>query len=132
DPASWRIATALAGIALVALVMLAAWLLTRSGPITTISGYLLAIDGNGIVMSRVGLLDVFLALFALSAFICILLDRTRTARPGALWWRPWLLLAGIALGAAVAVKWSGLWFVAAFGLFSVLADPAIRRGVLEF
>jgi len=132
DPMSWRIATALAGIVLVALVMLAAWLLTRSGPITTVTGFLLAIDGNGIVMSRVGLLDGFLAVFALAAFICILLDRSRTARTGALWWRPWLLLAGALLGAAVAVKWSGIWFVAALGLFSVLADPAIRRGVLEF
>ncbi len=131
DPASWRIATALTGIALVALVMVGAWLLTRSGPITTITGYLLAIDGNGIVMSRVGLLDGFLALFALSAFICILLDRARTARTGARWWRPWLLAAGIALGAAVAVKWSGIWFVAAFGLFSVFADPTIRGRLLE-
>ena len=132
DPASWRIATAVTGILLVALVMFAAWLLTRSGPITTITGYLLAIDGNGIVMSRVGLLDGFLALFALAAFICILLDRGRTARTGALWWRPWLLAAGIALGAAVAVKWSGLWFVVGFGLLSVFSDPTIRGRLLEF
>ncbi|HWL60052.1 MAG TPA: phospholipid carrier-dependent glycosyltransferase [Microbacteriaceae bacterium] len=131
DPASWRIATALAGIALVALVMVAAWLLTRSGPVTTITGFLLTIDGNGIVMSRVALLDGFLALFVLTAFICILLDRAHTARTGALWWRPWLLAAGVALGAALAVKWNGIWFVAAFGLVSVLADPNIRDRALE-
>jgi dolichyl-phosphate-mannose--protein O-mannosyl transferase len=40
--------------------------------------------------------------------------------------RPWRLLAGVLLGLAVGTKWSGLWFVAAFGLLSVGWDAAAR------
>jgi len=118
----WRFAVALFGILLVGLVMLVAHRLTRSLLVASLAGGLLAIDGNGIVMSRVALLDVFLAFFALLAFYFVLLDRARTDRTGALWWRPWLLAAGAALGAATAIKWSGLWFIAFFGIWTVVAD----------
>ncbi len=132
NPYSWRLGTAVFGILLVAAIMFATWLLMKSVPWATLAGFLLAIDGNGIVMSRVGLLDVFVAFFALLAFIFILLDRQRTIRTGALWWRPWLLAAGVALGADTAVKWNGLWFAAAFGIFSVVADPLTRRSTWAF
>jgi len=118
----WRFAVAVFGILLVGLVMLVAYQLTRSLLVASLAGGLLAIDGNGIVMSRIGLLDVFLAFFALLAFSFVLLDRQRTNRTGALWWRPWLLAAGAALGAATAIKWSGLWFIAFFGVWTVVAD----------
>jgi len=117
----WRFAVAIFGILLVGLVMLVAHRLTRSLLVASLAGGLLAIDGNGIVMSRVALLDVFLAFFALLAFYFVLLDRERTNRTGALW-RPWLLAAGAALGAATAIKWSGLWFIAFFGIWTVVAD----------
>jgi len=118
----WRFAVAVFGILLVGLIMLVAHRLTRSLLVASLAGGLLAIDGNGIVMSRIGLLDVFLAFFALLAFYFVLLDRDRTRRTGALWWRPWLLAAGAALGAATAIKWSGLWFIAFFGIWTVAAD----------
>ena len=85
-------------------------------------------------MSRVALLDNWVMLFALLGFWFVLLDRGRHARraratarrrrrggrrdrhcgPGDLG-RPWVIAAGVAFGAACAVKWSGLWFLAAFG-----------------
>jgi len=132
NPYSWRLGTAIFGILLVIAIMVATWLLLRSVPWATLAGFLLAIDGNGIVMSRVGLLDGFVAFFALLAFIFVLLDREWAARTGHLWWRPWLLAAGVALGADTAVKWSGLWFAAAFGIYSVVADPNARRSTWAF
>ncbi|GAA3701428.1 phospholipid carrier-dependent glycosyltransferase [Zhihengliuella alba] len=42
-------------------------------------------------------------------------------------WRPWRLVAGLLLGAAVGVKWSALAFVAVFGLMTVLWDVGARR-----
>ncbi len=146
-PVGWRIATAIAGILLVALIMGVAWLLTRSVAVATIAGGLLAIDGNAIVMSRVALLDGILAVFVLAGFAFVLLDRAWAARRlrlwaaaradagrgidwgPALWWRPWLIAAGAALGAASAVKWSGLYFLAFFAVYSVLADAFDRRRV---
>jgi dolichyl-phosphate-mannose--protein O-mannosyl transferase len=44
-----------------------------------------------------------------------------------MWARPWVVAAGVAFGAASAVKWSGVWFVAAFGLYLVAVDAVARR-----
>jgi dolichyl-phosphate-mannose--protein O-mannosyl transferase len=44
-----------------------------------------------------------------------------------LWRRPWLIAAGLAIGAACAVKWSGLYVLAAYGLYVVVTDALARR-----
>lgn len=144
DPFAWRIAVAVCGILLVLVTMLIAQKLFRSTLLAVIAGGLLAIDGNAIVMSRVALLDTMLTLFALLGAGAILLDRTWTerrlafwladqdaARPRpwgpALWWRPWLLAAGIAFGVASGIKWSGLYFLAGFALYSLGSEILLRR-----
>src|SRR5690606_1025186 len=141
----WRIGVAIVGILLVVLTMLVAKRLTGSQLLATIAGFLFAIEGNAIVMSRVALLDGILALFALLGVGAVLLDRdwsrTRLAawighrqRAGrdihwgpALWNRPWLLAAGAAFGLATAVKWSGLYFLAGFAVYSLVVDALDRR-----
>jgi dolichyl-phosphate-mannose--protein O-mannosyl transferase len=142
---TWRLAAALAGIAGVALLMLAIKKLMRSTLLVVIGGLLFAIDGNAIVMSRVGLLDNFVMLFALVGFICVLYDRGYSERRlsdwmarrrlagrstdwgPALWGRPWLFAAGAAFGFASAVKWNGLYFLAVFAVYTVLSDVLARR-----
>jgi len=143
---TWRISTAIVGILLVGLIMLVAHRLTKSLFLATLAGGVLAIDGNGIVMSRMGLLDGILAFFLLLGFWFFLKDwESRRLREiqrqsaseesgappsgvgAALWARPWLIAAGAAFGAASAVKWSGLWFLVVFGLLSVVADRAALR-----
>src|SRR5690606_32226246 len=126
-------------------VMLIARGLFSSTILTVIAGTLMAVDGNAIVMSRVALLDNSVMFFGLLAFGCVLLDRgwhhrrladriadarARGIEPSwgpALWWRPWLIAAGLFCGAASAVKWSGAWFLAAFGLYVVVSDILARR-----
>jgi len=44
-----------------------------------------------------------------------------------LWWRPWLIAAGIAFGATAAVKWNGLYFLAAFAVYTLVVDALARR-----
>jgi dolichyl-phosphate-mannose-protein mannosyltransferase len=44
-------------------------------------------------------------------------------------WRPWRLAAGVCLGLACGTKWSGAYFLAAFGLMTVLWDMGARRAV---
>jgi dolichyl-phosphate-mannose-protein mannosyltransferase len=143
--ASWRVGTAVAGVVLVGLVMLLTHLLLGRIVLTSIAGLLIAIDGNAIVMSRIALLDGMLAVFIVLAVIFVVLDRRqasaqladwlnrrRTAgRPTdwgpALWRRPWLLAASATFGLAVGVKWSALYFLAAFALLAVAADALDRR-----
>ncbi|WP_173924558.1 dolichyl-phosphate-mannose--protein mannosyltransferase [Agromyces sp. Marseille-P2726] len=141
----WRASTALAGTAAVFLVALVARRLWASTVVAVIAAFLLAVDGNAIVMSRVALLDTWLMLFTLLGFWFVLLDRDDARRRleqhlgearaagrdphygPALWARPWVVAAGAAFGAACAVKWSGLWFLAAFGVYLVVVDAVARR-----
>lgn len=142
----WRLSVAVLGTLTVLLVYVIALQLTRSRALATIAAGLLAIDGLGIVMSRIALLDGILTFFILLGFLLILLDHQRTIprlarqqrarrRTGTdepltgpvLWARPWLVAAGVALGAASAVKWSGLYALAVLGLYVVLTDALARR-----
>lgn len=145
NPVGWRISTAIVGILAVVLLMLVARMLFKSTLLASIAGLLFAIDGNAIVMSRVGLLDNFVMFFALLGFGAVLLDRrwselrlamwiARREKQGrsidwgpALWWRPWLIAAGVAFGAASAVKWNGLYFLAAFAVYALAVDAFARR-----
>src|SRR6218665_1056395 len=139
---AWRITTALAGIAAVFLLMMLARRLFSSTAFAVIAGFLLAVDGNAIVMSRITLLDNWVMLFGLLSFWFVLLDRQRSLRKladrlacaphhhhwgPAIWNRPWLFAAAIAVGATCAVKWSGVWFVLALGLYVVVVALERRR-----
>lgn len=141
NSAGWRLATALLGTASVLLVYLIARTLSGSIVVATVAGLLIALDGLSIVLSRIALLDGILTFFVLLGVLFVLLDRRRTIPllerrdPEApdpfwgpvLWRRPWLIAAGLALGAACAVKWSGLYVLAAFGLYVVVTDALARR-----
>ena len=101
--------------------------MTSSNLLGTIAGFLLAIDGVAIVLSRTALLDGKLAFLVLAAFGALVLDRDAPAgwagtQPAAV-----AVGGGGGLGLACGVKWSGLWFVVAFGPLDGLLDLGIRR-----
>ena len=141
NSAGWRLATAVLGSASVLLVYLIARRLSGSVIVASVAGTLLAIDGLSIVMSRIALLDGILTFFVLLGALFVIIDRQRTIpvlekrdpdTPDpfwgpVLWRRPWLIAAGAALGAASAVKWSGLYVLAGFGLYVVVTDALARR-----
>ncbi|QKJ21119.1 phospholipid carrier-dependent glycosyltransferase [Microbacterium hominis] len=146
----WRFTTALLGTAAVLVLMLLARRMTRSTTFAVLAGLLMAVDGLAISMSRVALLDSTLMFFVILAFLFLVLDRERTMERIAmtvaarwsdeggpywgplLWNRPWVIAAGAALGAASAVKWSGVWVLAGVGVYLVVTDALARRraGVL--
>ena len=143
NPLGWRISAALAGTICVLLIVRIGRRLTRSTLCGVVAGVLLLCDGVSFVQSRMGMLDVFLTLFVLGAFGALLVDRddmrARMAvvvaqgrvhdspygpRMGVRWWR---FGAGVLIGCACAVKWDGVYWVAAFGMLSVTWDLCARR-----
>ncbi len=114
----WRFSTAVAGVISVLLLYLIALRLFRSESVALIAGSLLAIDGLAIVMSRTALLDNFLTLFILLAFYLLI---TRH-----------FIGMGLALGAALAIKWSALYFLALFiAIAFALAYRASKRELIS-
>ncbi|HZF91235.1 phospholipid carrier-dependent glycosyltransferase, partial [Streptomyces sp.] len=134
DPTGWRVAVAVLGTLSVLVVARIARRMFGSTVLGCVAGLLLALDGLHFVSSRTALLDLILMFWALLAFGCLVLDRDATRSRLASWrarrrvplegygpalgLRPWRLAAGVCLGLACATKWSGLWFVVAFGLLS--------------
>ncbi|MDU5609513.1 MAG: phospholipid carrier-dependent glycosyltransferase, partial [Actinomyces sp.] len=80
DPVGWRIAAAICGIITVCLLCRLAQNLFHSPALTLLAGLFLATDGMAIVMSRTSILDGFLTMFALAAFLCVVKDQ-ETSRP---------------------------------------------------
>jgi dolichyl-phosphate-mannose-protein mannosyltransferase len=145
EPTGWRLASALAGVITAMIVVRAGRRLFRSTLLGSLAGLLVAVDGMSIAVSRVAILDGIMTMFIAAAFAFLLLDRDQARARYAEWaarmplrmsrvelgpllaWRPWRLVAGVALGLACATKWSGLFAVAAFGLLSVLWEVGSRR-----
>ena len=101
----WRFMGALLGAAMIVLIALIAHRLFRNSYLTIAASALMAMDGLALVHSRTALLDIYLSFFVLLATYLFL---TR--------WHWW---AGIALGLAVATKWSALYYLALFGLVAL-------------
>lgn len=72
----WRFTAAVAGTVSVLLTFVLAAKLFRSLFLASVAGILLTVEGHHLVMSRVGLLDIFLMLFVLAAFCALVADRT--------------------------------------------------------
>lgn len=132
SPFGWRIAVAILGIISVLILARTLQRLSGSVAIGTIGGFLLAIDGMHIVMSRTALLDLILGFWVLVAFALLVLDREQVrarawTNPDVLGHRPFRWLAALALGCAIATKWSGVWFAIFFGVLTIAWDIALRR-----
>ena len=110
----WRFMGALLGSAMVVLIALIAQRLFRSAFLTVAASALMAMDGLALVHSRTALLDIYLSFFILLATYLFL------AR-----WHWW---AGIALGLAVATKWSALYFLVVFGIVALYRAFAHHTG----
>jgi dolichyl-phosphate-mannose-protein mannosyltransferase len=137
----WRFPSAVAGAIAVVVLARLGRRLTGSTPLGLLAGLLLALDGFSFSLSRIGLLDVFLQALVLSAVACLVVDRdTIRARVRAatdvpasgfrLGPRGWRIAAGFLFGAACAVKWSGIWFLAFFAVLSLFWDRAAWREAL--
>jgi dolichyl-phosphate-mannose-protein mannosyltransferase len=148
-PFGWRFAVALVGTLSILLLARIVRRMTRSTLLGCVAGLLMALDGLELVLSRTAILDIFVMFWVLAAFGLLVIDRDRTrgrlaaaaeaaggggpgfgALPGGgpkLGIRWPLIGAGACLGAAVACKWNGIWFIAAFAALVVAWDLGARR-----
>lgn len=146
---AWRIIPALVGILSILIIGRVAWRMFRSATLATVAASLLALDLHHFAQSRIGLLDIFVMFWGLVAFAALLADRDQHRRRladrlddlaergvsltgtgaqigylGVRWWR---LAAAVSLGLCIGTKWSGLFFLAVFGLMTVWWDLGARR-----
>ena len=148
DPFGWRVAAAVVGALMVLVLIRLTRRLTGSTLLGCFAGLLLCFDGLAFVLSRLALLDIFLAFFTLCAVACAVADRDwfrarlaarleapvgwdglggRSAWGPRVLWRPWLLLSGICWGLAIGTKWTALYPLAAFGVMVWLWSAGARR-----
>jgi dolichyl-phosphate-mannose-protein mannosyltransferase len=140
----WRFFSAVFGSLAILLMCRIARRMTRSTLLGCVAGLLMSLDGLEFVLSRTGILDIFLMFFVLAAFGCIVVDRDaaratlaeRVARgrprdvQGAgprLGIRRWRVAAGIFLGLAVATKWNAAYYIIGLAALSILWDIGARR-----
>jgi len=136
----WRIAAAVAGTLMVVMLVRVTRRMTGSTVLGCLAGLLLSLDGLHFVQSRVGMLDIILAMWILAAFCCLVADRDAVRRRLAttddgplagygprLGLRAWRLAAGFCLGAAVATKWSALYYVSVLVLLAFAWEVGARR-----
>ena len=110
----WRFMGALLGSLMVILIALIAQRLFRSAFLTICASALIAMDGLALVHSRTALLDIYLSFFVLLATYFFVMR-----------WHWW---TGLALGLAVATKWSGLYFLALFAVIAIYRVFALHTG----
>ena len=110
----WRFMGALLGSVMVILIALIAQRLFRNAFLTICASALIAMDGLALVHSRTALLDIYLSFFILLATYFFVMR-----------WHWW---AGLALGLAVATKWSGLYFLALFAAIAVYRAFTLNTG----
>jgi dolichyl-phosphate-mannose-protein mannosyltransferase len=145
SPLGWRVVPAIVGSLLILVMIRFARRVTGSTLLGCVAGVLLAFDGLEFVLSRLALLDIFVAFFMLCAVHCLVLDRDwyrskmadlvpgQIATAGdwgpvrALLFRPWLLASGICWGLACGSKWEAAYPLAAFALLAVAWCAGARR-----
>jgi dolichyl-phosphate-mannose-protein mannosyltransferase len=137
----WRVAPALFGSLSILVMCRVARRFTRSTLLGCLAGLLLSLDGLEFVLSRTGILDIFLMFFVLAAFGCLLIDRddsrsrlatalvlSRSDDAGPrLGIRKWRVAAGLMLGLACASKQDAVWYIIAFACLAIAWDIGARK-----
>jgi dolichyl-phosphate-mannose--protein O-mannosyl transferase len=127
---AWRLGSAIAGSAMVALVALLALRLFGSAWLAGLAALFLAVEGLAFTMSRIAIPESYTTAFLLAAWFCALSalyewgsgpsERSRPAAIG------WLVATGLFAGAAGASKWVGVYGFGAIVLLFVW-DAFVRK-----
>jgi 4-amino-4-deoxy-L-arabinose transferase-like glycosyltransferase len=127
-PIGWRLSALVCGALVVVLTWACARQVVRTRWLAAMAGLLVALDGVAYTTGRVGMLDVFVALFTMIVVYCTLAalrrwdDRRAVAR--------YRWGAAVAAGLGIGVKWTTgyVLLVAIIGFLVVEARQTDRRG----
>ncbi len=109
----WRFSAAVIGSLSIAIMYFTARKLFNNYLLSTAAALFMMFDGLELVQSRTALLDIFLMFFLQLAFLALIYSQH------------WV--TGILLGLAAATKWTGLYYMVAFGAFMIYADFRRRQ-----
>lgn len=134
DETGFRIMVVVGGTLTVALLYLLGRALLDSTLGASLAAALLAIDPLHFVQSRTSMLDVFVPMFGVAAFLFLVYDRNSLIRSAkgvreGLFRRPWRLAAGAAAGGALTTKWSGVSVLGAVVVLSFVWEWSARTRV---
>jgi dolichyl-phosphate-mannose--protein O-mannosyl transferase len=127
-PVGWRLAALVCGALVVVLTYAAAREVVRNRWLAGMAGLLVALDGVAYTTGRVGMLDVFVALFTMLVVWCTLAALRRWDDRAAVARYRWG--AAVAAGLGIGVKWTTgyVLLVALIGFLVVDARQSARRG----
>ena len=110
---AWRFFSAFFGFGVIVLIYLIAYKLFKSRLVALFASFAAATDGLLLVMSRIGMNDMYFLFFVLLAFLFFLEKRN--------------FLMAVSLGLSVASKWTGLFGIGILGLIYLAENLLFLR-----
>lgn len=120
----WRLSSVVASIIIVLVTMLLIKIILPNIVLAPlIAGLLVSVDGQLIVMGRMGMLDIFISMFVIIGTLFLVLCLKQNSYSNL-----YAILTGISFGLGTAVKWNTvLWALTAFVI--VLVYAAVHRKI---
>lgn len=112
SPVGWRISAVLAGVGVIVVAMMIAYVIFKNKVVSLIAGVALAVDPMAIAMSRTSHLDIFLTFFVALGVLFATLSYSRNKNV-------YLVISFIFLGLALGIKWSAIYYIALIFLYIV-------------
>lgn len=120
NPMGWRFTSILAGVAT---VLIACWMVhffTKNIALVYLSATILNVEGISLSMSRMGMLDSFLGLFAVAITACGVKYVSTQYNKVPIHNSYWLFVMGVLGGMMMSIKISGVYYMAAAGVILVV------------
>ena len=130
-PLGWRAASIVAGVLIVLMLMRIIHIITGNMTAVIFTAIIANMEGTQLFMSRIAMLDVFMAFFITAMAFCIVKDITTDTTYTPWHKRGWLLLSGVCAGLAMAVKLSGAFYAAFMGVALVVIVACTSKSIRE-
>lgn len=114
----WRLPAALFGTGSVYLVYVLTKELFKKEKVALLAAFLFSLDGLALVLSRIGMNDIYLVFFLLLTIILFLKNK--------------IVFSSIALGLAASAKWTTLWLLPILVVTFILKQKRIKISYLSF
>lgn len=114
----WRLPAALFGTGCVYLIYVLTKELFRKEKVALLAAFLFSLDGLALVLSRIGMNDIYLVFFLLLTLVLFLKNK--------------IFFSSISLGLAASAKWTTLWLLPVLLVTFILKQKKIKLSYLSF